>query len=654
MARVRAVFGQAVRAHREAVAQLRAARAALDVERSGDSAADRAGLADQARRAAARLAPGWLGANWVDTADLPVGRDASPAAPVPVRIGTAVPGDDLEHPAVVPLLGAGHLAVDAPSPGPFAGVLLRLLAAAPAGLLRVCWLGPGLPAPFRPLRAAGLLVEADPGTALAAADRQLRHVADAVRAGQDPAGLPYLLLVAAQPLPPARLRPLAEQGPAGRLHLLLASQAAPLPHTVSVRPAAARAPRDPHGAPGARTAADAGPEMPTAAGARTDRDPYGGSAAPGSSGGSAAEPGGAGTGHGELVTVSYGEVTAPAVRLDPVPPDALIATVCRRLADSLRPGFAQLVPAQRWAERSATGLRTPIGVGAGGAVELVCAERTPHWLLAGSPRAAGAVALTAVYGLATRYSPDELAVYLLDATGLALFAEFAPSRADPSWLPHARHVGAVDTAEDLRQVLAALAGEVAERRRLLERAGHAELAAALSAVDRAMPRILVVLAGADRLWPATPPAPVPRAHPDGGPSSDAGTVPRMRGEDGMPPGHGEPGPASSGRADGKPEPPPVEAMLAELAAIGGAVGVHLLSSAQRPAAPVLGRLPGRLTVSDVDGTAVLGGRTLRLIDPYAEAAQRARLREALWQARTPGSAPPEVPHASEPTSLAGE
>ena len=69
---------------------------------------------------------------------------------------------------------------------------------------------------------------------------------------------------------------------------------------------------------------------------------------------------------------------------------------------------------------------------------------------------------------------------------------------------------------------------------------------------------------------------------------------------------------------------------------------------------MLGRLPGRLTVSDVDGTAVLGGRTLRLIDPYAEAAQRARLREALWQARTPGSAPPEVPHASEPTGLAGE
>jgi hypothetical protein len=59
-------------------------------------------------------------------------------------------------------------------------------------------------------------------------------------------------------------------------------------------------------------------------------------------------------------------------------------------------------------------------------------------------------------------------------------------------------------------------------------------------------------------------------------------------------------------------------------------------------------------VSDVDGTAVLGGRTVRLIDPYAEPAARARLREALWQARTPGSAPPEVPQATEPTSLAGE
>ncbi|MEV0843365.1 FtsK/SpoIIIE domain-containing protein [Actinocatenispora sera] len=613
MTRVRAVFGQAVGAHREAVAQLRAARTALDVARSGDSAAERAALAEQARRAARRLAPGWLGADWADTAELPVGRDASASAPVPVRIGTAVPADDLGYPSVVPLLGAGHLALDAGSPGLFASVLLRLVAAAPAGLLRVCWLGAGLPAPFRPLRAAGLLLEADPDTALAAADRQLQHVAAAVRAGQDPAGLPYLLLVVAQPLPPARLRPLAEQGPAGRLHLLLAGQAAPLPHTVSVRSAATRA--DHSGADGA------------------------------------------GAVPGEWVTVSYGEVTAPAVRLDPMPPDELVAAVCRRLADSLRPGFGQLVPAQRWAERSATGLRTPIGVGAGGAVELVCAERTPHWLLAGSPRAAGAVALAAVYGLATRYSPDELAVYLLDATGFALFAEFAPSRADPSWLPHARHVDAVESAADPAPVLAGLVAEVAERRRLLDRAGHADPATALSTVDRAVPRILVVLAGADLALAATRMSPVPGADPDGAarpePRAEGGTVPRMRGDGAQRASdHGEPGPAP--RRTGEPESLPVEAMLAGLVSTGGAVGVHLLLSAQRPAAPVLGRLPGRLTVSDVDGTAVLGERTVRLIDPYADPAARARLREALWQARTPGSAPPEVPHATEPTSLAGE
>ncbi|GAA1320602.1 FtsK/SpoIIIE domain-containing protein [Actinocatenispora thailandica] len=592
MARVRAVFGQAVGAHREAVAQLRAARAALDAERSGDTAADRAALAGRARQAATRLAPGWLGADWSDAGDLPVGRDVSAGAPVPVRIVAAVAADDLTYPAVVPLLGVGHLAVEAATPELFAGVLLRLVAAAPAGLLRVCWLGAGLPAPFRPLRAAGMLIEADPDNALAAADRQLGHVADAVRAGQDPAGLPYLLVVVAQPVPPARLRPLAEQGPAGRLHLLLAGQSAPLPHTVSVRSASTAA----AGAP-ARVAAgepagtgEGGPAGPAAA--------------------------------GEPVTVSYGEVTAPAVRLDPAPPAELVTAVCRRLAGSLRPGFGQLVPGTRWAERSAPGLRTPIGVGVDGVAELVCAGATPHWLLAGAPRAAGAVALTALYGLAARYSPDELAVYLLDATGLALFAEFAPSRADPSWLPHARCVGAVDTAGTLLPVLETLVGEVAGRRRLLAGAGCADLATAMSTVDRAMPRIVLALAGADSAVTAA------------ARSGPSGPVPRTR---------------SAGASAGR-----VEALLAELAETGGPVGVHLLLSAERPAAAVFGRLPGRLVVSDVDGTAVLAERTVRLIDPYAEAARRARLREALWQARTPGSAPPEVPHASEPTSLAGE
>ena len=543
MSRVRGMFAAAMDAHREAVAQLRAARTALATARSADGPEVLAELAEQARAAAGRLATGWLSADWDTAADLPVGRDVPADASAPVRVGTAVPAgpDSLTYPAIVPLLGTGHLALagDAGTgplsgdtgtgplagdtgTGTLAGVLLRLLAAAPAGLVRVCWVGGGLPAAFAPLRAAGLLVEADPDAAFAAADRQREQ---AVRAGQDRAALPYLVLVGAVPMDLARLRVLAEQGPAARVHLLLAGQPAPLPHTTGLLAAT----------------------------------PEGSSATPGAP-----------------ARVRYAAGVEIAVRPDPAPSDQLVAAVCGRLAGSLRPRFALLVPPSRWAERPGAGLATPIGLGATGPAHLVFSTSRPHWLVtAGTARAAGAVALTAVYGLAARYSPDDLALHLVDATGLGLFAEFAPAAGDPGWLPHARTVG---DGERLAPVLAALSAEVAER----ESGGSTD--------DDARPRILLVVAGA------------------------------------------VPGGAVVER--------------------GAAVGVHLLVCAGEPAVPAQrgGRF-ARITVSDVDGTARLDGSTVRLIDPFGAPAQRARLRQALWQARTPGSAPPAV---SGTTSLAGE
>ena len=40
--------------------------------------------------------------------------------------------------------------------------------------------------------------------------------------------------------------------------------------------------------------------------------------------------------------------------------------------------------------------------------------------------------------MAARYSPDELELYLLDFKEGVSFAQFAPGRRDPTWLPHAR------------------------------------------------------------------------------------------------------------------------------------------------------------------------------------------------------------------------
>ena len=43
--------------------------------------------------------------------------------------------------------------------------------------------------------------------------------------------------------------------------------------------------------------------------------------------------------------------------------------------------------------------------------------------------------------MAARYGPDELELYLLDFKEGVSFAQFAPGRRDPRWLPHARLVG---------------------------------------------------------------------------------------------------------------------------------------------------------------------------------------------------------------------
>jgi hypothetical protein len=43
--------------------------------------------------------------------------------------------------------------------------------------------------------------------------------------------------------------------------------------------------------------------------------------------------------------------------------------------------------------------------------------------------------------MAARYSPDELEMYLLDFKEGVSFAQFAPGRRDPTWLPHARLIG---------------------------------------------------------------------------------------------------------------------------------------------------------------------------------------------------------------------
>src|SRR5689334_532143 len=128
---------QAAALHRQAAAVADAATAVLD----GDGAAmpdplEQHRLVEELRIAAAALAPGWLGAPLeAQSLNTPLGGVYPPQF---VRLGAAQPLDDAQFPALVPLLGTGHLTIDATATdarvfGLLRSLLVRLLAAAPAG-----------------------------------------------------------------------------------------------------------------------------------------------------------------------------------------------------------------------------------------------------------------------------------------------------------------------------------------------------------------------------------------------------------------------------------------------------------------------------------------------------------------------------------------
>ncbi|MEV4707186.1 FtsK/SpoIIIE domain-containing protein [Actinoplanes sp. NPDC049316] len=140
-----------------------------------------------------------------------------------------------------------------------------------------------------------------------------------------------------------------------------------------------------------------------------------------------------------------GELT---VTLDTPPPPERITAFCRSTAERLRQGpppasFADLQPSEIWTESSANGLLAPIGDSTDGTlIEVPLGDDPPHALI-GGPSGSGKTNLIYAWigSLASRYGPDELALYLLDFKEGVSFARFAPGPRDPSWLPQVRLAG---------------------------------------------------------------------------------------------------------------------------------------------------------------------------------------------------------------------
>ncbi len=616
---------QAAALHRHAAAIVQAAAQALDehLPLPRTDLAEQRELAGRLRDAADRLVPGWLGADLPAAA--PLGEHRRPEF---VRIGECRPLEGVTFPAVIPLLGTGHLTLSADSRDPrVAGLLrcllLRLLATAPAGTLivrAVDAVGGALFAPFGALADAGvmpppvtdlsglrvLLAEAEHWTLPGRPETQRRPATRPLRRDCTMLLIVASLPSAATPDDLARLEALAQVGPTAGLHLVIAGwPPLPLGSGSSVAPLQSSthiALRTSHALLGGM------PFAATTTPATTTPSP----------------------------TEVWPGLSVP-VELDADPGSHLMQHVAGELADRLATqGHTHLMdllpdPDHWWAESSADGLSTTVGLSGDTPVSLHLTDLTPHWLVGGrSGSGKTGFLIDVLFGLCTRYDPDELQLFLLDFTEDGAWRQFTPTDDDPSWLPHAIEVSVGSDRANGLSVLRSLDRELQRRLALLNDAGVSRFGQ-LRAAGALIPRIVCVVDEFKTLLSGTDEASVQAA-----------------------------------------------ALLESAARQGRATGIHLVMCSQAPrSSPLFAQflvrvaLPGGGDVLEANndsaaslplGCAVvntaggLGGprgatrgheKTIRFPDPHADAQVLSALRQRLWQAREPSSAPPLV-HAPLP------
>ncbi|MEV6847803.1 FtsK/SpoIIIE domain-containing protein [Actinoplanes sp. NPDC051411] len=459
LARLRRVISAAT-ARRDKVATARDERLREIDERHRS---DLAAYAEAAANAANRAAPGAAGDEWTDWQPTPLELAAE------LRVGRLLLPHPEPVPALVPLLDHGHVVVRGdrrPGDDVVAGLLLRALGtAAPGRVQLIGWdpehLGGGL-AGFAPLAPAGVLTFTPPaglGSLLDTLTDHVRRINESVLAGEYHS-LRELAAATHRRPEPWRVAVLLGAGELSRheqaqLQRLLRTGAACGVHLV-IR--------------GLPVEAADGIEFITAA-------------------------------EGDQARLS--SAGSLPVRLDGGPPQAVLTATCRRIAEAVAAGPApvaldSLLPAQEWQENSATGLTAPLGDNPQGMpVPVTLADYPPHALIAG-PSGTGKTNLIYAWmgALAARYSPGELAFYLLDFKEGVSFARFAPGRRDPSWLPHVRLVGLnVNTDREFGLALLRFLGDELRRRADAAKRHEATNLAELRAEDPEgqWPRIVAVV-----------------------------------------------------------------------------------------------------------------------------------------------------------------
>ncbi|MER7443033.1 FtsK/SpoIIIE domain-containing protein [Micromonospora avicenniae] len=574
-------MGRLAPAYRQAVAAHHAARAHLDAAR-------------HALRAvpvpAAPPGVGELVGRLNEVGDALAGATPTDRA-VAIRLGEASTPEGA-FPALVPLGGGHHLAIDTDARDPrVAGLLrslvLRLLAAAPAGEVRVVGIDTAASTatfgPLRPLVDVGVLAppattDAEVTALLDAAERHVRTARHAPGGG--------LLVVVAAGAPPrelARLAALTHAGAQGAVCVLAAGHPP-------------------------RSAGEPPPSLGSTTVVRmTERYAY------------------VGDPPGTPFSDDDGGLAAP-VRLDDDPAAASVRALAERLAAAARLAdarrFAELLPDRRWAEPAGSGLRTVVGRSGRTPVSVSFDDTTPHWLVGGGGVGATASFLAAVlHGLVARYAPAQLQLYLLGLPDGVSFAEFGPTGHDQSWLPHARAIGIESDREYAVSVLRELRRELRRRATALKRHGVTRFADLPT--DPPLPRIVTVFDGFDVLLAG-----------HDGPARESATLlaelVRKGGACGvhlMLAGRGATG---------------VEALGASGAALVGRVALSGAGGVLDPHNQAAEALPAGTAAVNVAGGAAGADTVVRVPDADAAAEALTRLRRELWQARLAGARPPAV------------
>ncbi|SHN44603.1 FtsK/SpoIIIE domain-containing protein [Cryptosporangium aurantiacum] len=209
---------------------------------------------------------------------------------------------------------------------------------------------------------------------------------------------------------------------------------------------------------------------------------------------------------GRNSAITVNALPAVTVRPDQPPPRELIERVSARVAEGARRGAAPVVefepllpePDKLWTEDAIRGMTAKIGRAGLDTVELELRgsdPSLPNVLIGGaSGQGKSNLLLVLLHSIAASYSPDEVAMFLLDFKDGLEFDRLGPRPGRPWHLPHARVLGLEGDRAFGLAVLRYLDGEFRRRAEQFRLAGANDLAGYRTLrPNETVPRLLLVI-----------------------------------------------------------------------------------------------------------------------------------------------------------------